>query len=209
MSDLRSFRSGGVIPQPSGAAVAALKARAAAWEVPLIESPDRLSLLVWDCELRLMPLPDSLRIDLSGPEQRLVGNLRESATELFAEVDRAADREREQPALFDAQRTAAAVAGAQPLRADGPTGGRGDSTGADHADEESTAEDSVLTVSQAARQAEIIAELRDRLAAGAAQQVRARLAVGEGDDPDTGYQRSDDVSLSDTEQVDHDSGLST
>lgn len=86
MSDLRSFRSGGVIPQPSGAAVAALKARAAAWEVPLIESPDRLSLLVWDCELRLTPLPDSLRIDLSGPEQRLVGNLRESATELFAEV---------------------------------------------------------------------------------------------------------------------------
>lgn len=133
----------------------------------------------------------------------------DSYTELFAEVDRAADREREQPALFDAQRTAAAVAGAQPLRADGPTGGRGDSTGADHADEESTAEDSVLTVSQAARQAEIIAELRDRLAAGAAQQVRARLAAGEGDDPDTGYQRSDDVSLSDTEQVDHDSGLST
>lgn len=86
MSDLQSFRSAGVIRQVSGAAAAALKARAAAWDVPLIENPGRLSLLVWDCELRLTVQPDSLRIDLSGPEQRLVGNLRESAAELFAEV---------------------------------------------------------------------------------------------------------------------------
>lgn len=86
MTDLQRFRSAGVIRQASGAAAAALKMRAAAWDVPLIETSDRLSLLVWDCELRLTPLPDSLRIDLSGPEHRLVGNLRESAAELFAEV---------------------------------------------------------------------------------------------------------------------------
>lgn len=86
MSDLQSFRSTGVIHQASGAAAAALKARALAWDVPLVESPDRLSLLVWDCELRLTVQPDGLRIDLSGPEQRLIGNLRESAAELFAEV---------------------------------------------------------------------------------------------------------------------------
>ena len=76
MTDLQRFRSAGVIRQASGAAAAALKMRAAAWDVPLIETSDRLSLLVWDCELRLTPLPDSLRIDLSGPEHRLVGNLR-------------------------------------------------------------------------------------------------------------------------------------
>lgn len=86
MSHLRSFRSAGVIRQSSGAAAAALKTRAALWDVQLIESPGRLSLLVWDCELRLTSQPGSLRVDLTGPEQRLVGNLRESASEMFAEV---------------------------------------------------------------------------------------------------------------------------
>lgn len=86
MAHLRNFRCSGTIARSSGAAVAALKARAAAWEVPLIETPDRLSLMVWGSELRLSLQPDALSIDLFAPERRLLGNLRDSATELFAEI---------------------------------------------------------------------------------------------------------------------------
>ncbi len=83
MSVLRTHRSVGIIPSRAGAAVAALKARAAAWEVPLIENPERLSLFVWGCELRLTPEDDTVRIDLMAPEARLIGTLQDSATELF------------------------------------------------------------------------------------------------------------------------------
>lgn len=86
MSHLRNFRGAGTIPMASGAAVAALKARAAAWEVPLVEDEDGLSMLVWGCELRLTRQADSLRIDLLAPEERLVGTLREAAAEVFAEA---------------------------------------------------------------------------------------------------------------------------
>ncbi|MTE00722.1 siderophore-interacting protein [Paracoccus sp. YIM 132242] len=86
MSHLRSHRNFGTIPRASGAAAAALKARAAAWEVPLVESPEALSLFVWGCELRLVPGGDEVRIELSAPEARLIGNLQDSATELFAEA---------------------------------------------------------------------------------------------------------------------------
>lgn len=86
MSHLRAHRNFGTIPMASGAAVAALKARAAAWEVPLVETPDALSLFVWGCELRLVPGGDDVRIELSAPEARLIGTLQDSATELFAEA---------------------------------------------------------------------------------------------------------------------------
>lgn len=86
MSQLRTYRSTGRIPLKSGAAVAALKARAATWELPLIETEGQLSMFIWDCELRLRIEPDCLRIDLAGPEARLIGNLRDSATELFEEA---------------------------------------------------------------------------------------------------------------------------
>lgn len=86
MSLLRSHRNFGTIPRASGAAAAALKARAAAWEVPLVETPEALSLFVWGCELRLVPGADEVRVELSAPEQRLIGNLQDTATELFAEA---------------------------------------------------------------------------------------------------------------------------
>lgn len=86
MTHLRGYKSSGVIPTASGAAIAALKARAAAWDVPLTETPDHLIMAVWGCELRLTAQTDSMNVDLSGPEQRLIGNLRDSATELFAEI---------------------------------------------------------------------------------------------------------------------------
>lgn len=86
MAHLRGYKSFGTIPSASGAAIAALKARAAAWDVPLIETTDHLILSVWGCELRLTAHSDSMSVDLSAPEQRLIGNLRDSATELFAEI---------------------------------------------------------------------------------------------------------------------------
>ncbi|WP_103172056.1 siderophore-interacting protein [Paracoccus sp. SY] len=86
MSQLRSHRNFGTIPRASGAAAAALKARAAAWEVPLVETPEALSMFVWGCELRLVPGGDDLRVELSAPEKRLIGSLQDSATELFAEA---------------------------------------------------------------------------------------------------------------------------
>ncbi|MFC0201217.1 siderophore-interacting protein [Paracoccus rhizosphaerae] len=86
MSHLRNFRAAGTIPKSSGTAAAALKARASAWEVPVVEDPDSMSMHLWGGELRLTRQTDGLRIDLLAPEERLVGALRETATELFGEV---------------------------------------------------------------------------------------------------------------------------
>ncbi|WP_295045733.1 siderophore-interacting protein [uncultured Paracoccus sp.] len=86
MSHLRTHRNSGTIPMASGAAAAALKARAAAWEVPLVETADALSLFVWGCELRLVPGGGDVRIELAAPEARLIGTLQDSATELFTEA---------------------------------------------------------------------------------------------------------------------------
>lgn len=86
MSHLRNHRNSGIIPMASGAAAAALKARAAAWDVPLVETAEALSLFVWGCELRLVPGGNDVRIELAAPEARLIGSLQDSATELFAEA---------------------------------------------------------------------------------------------------------------------------
>lgn len=86
MSHLRNYHSTGMIARASGAAVAAIKARAVEWEAPLVEDADGLSLLIWGCELRLTHQGGGLRIDLLAPEKRLIGNLRDSATEVFAEA---------------------------------------------------------------------------------------------------------------------------
>ena len=59
--------------------------------------------------------------------------------ELFADAERAADREREQPALFEARPTPADVAAAQPLHVDDARGERAGTTGAEHTDDEPTA----------------------------------------------------------------------
>ncbi|AUH66495.1 siderophore-interacting protein [Paracoccus zhejiangensis] len=86
MSHHRSHRRLGLIRRGSGAAIAALQARAAAWDVPLSEHENGLSLSVWGSELRLTHEQSELRIELLAPEERLTGVLRDSATELFAEV---------------------------------------------------------------------------------------------------------------------------
>ena len=131
--------------------------------------------------------------------------------ELFAEAEGAADREREQPALFDAQPTPADVAAAQPLHAvsvDDTSGGRS-GTGVEHTEDESTTGDSAFTVSQATRQAEIIAELRaelDARAAAAPTPPRQRSADPDDEDLDIGAARHDVGSRSEAAQG---QGLST
>jgi hypothetical protein len=117
--------------------------------------------------------------------------------QLFAETERAAEREREQPALFEAQPTPVNVAAAQPLHLDDSPGERGGDTTVEHNEDESVAEDSALTVSQAARQAEIIAELRAELdartAAAAPAAPRQRAPDPDDEDLDIGASRDDDV----------------
>ena len=57
----------------------------------------------------------------AGRQADHVDSATDGYAELFAEAERATEREREQPALFDAQPTAADVAAAQPLHVDDAT----------------------------------------------------------------------------------------
>lgn len=86
MSQLRQHLATGTIALKSGAAAAAVRLRGAAWDVPVTEDDGCLSLWVWGCELRLADAGDGLRLELSGPEKRLVDTLRDSATDLMAEA---------------------------------------------------------------------------------------------------------------------------
>lgn len=86
MSLMSSHRRIGTIPRASGAAAAALRARASAWDAPLTETSGVLSLFVWGCEVRLTAETDSARVELLAPELRLIGNLQDSASEIFAEA---------------------------------------------------------------------------------------------------------------------------
>jgi NADPH-dependent ferric siderophore reductase len=83
---MSSYRRIGTIPRASGAAAAALRARASAWDAPLTETAGVLSLYVWGCEVRLTADTGSARIELLAPELRLIGNLQDSTTEIFAEA---------------------------------------------------------------------------------------------------------------------------
>lgn len=86
MAHLRNRRAEGSIDRASGAAAAALKARAAAWSLPVTEGPEGLAVTLWGAELRLIALDPGMRIEILAPEDRLVGIVREAATEIMAEV---------------------------------------------------------------------------------------------------------------------------
>ncbi|MFG6081031.1 siderophore-interacting protein [Paracoccus litorisediminis] len=83
MFPIRPHRSTGMLSTASGAASALLRARAAEWEIDLIETPTSLTMHVWGSELCLIPEDGAVRIELRAPEQRLIGVLQDSATELF------------------------------------------------------------------------------------------------------------------------------
>lgn len=83
MFPIRPHRSTGTMASTSGAAAAVLRARAAEWEVELIESDQAMTLHVWGSELSLIPEDGIVRIELRAPEARLIGVLQDSATELF------------------------------------------------------------------------------------------------------------------------------
>ena len=132
---------------------------------------------------------------------------------LFAEAERAA--EREQPALFDAHPTPTDVAAAQPLHLDESTAGHSRSADADPTDADRTdadrtdagrtdagrtdagrtgdepiGEDSVLTVSQAARYADIAADFAAGIAARAAEARRHLIDLDHDGEP-SGYDYDD------------------
>ncbi|WP_134680333.1 siderophore-interacting protein [Paracoccus ravus] len=83
MFPIRPHRSTGTFSSASGAAAALLRARAAEWDVELIETPDSLTMHVWGSELCLIPGDGIARIELHAPEQRLIAIMQDSATELF------------------------------------------------------------------------------------------------------------------------------
>lgn len=87
MFPIRPYRSTGTLDSASGAAAAAIKARAAEWEVELIETPESLTMLVWGCALSLIPDGHSARLELSAPEKRLIGTLQDTATTLLDGLD--------------------------------------------------------------------------------------------------------------------------
>lgn len=76
----------GHLPSRAGAASAALRLRAAAWQAPLVEEPGRLTLELWGCRLELSDTGTGQRLALSGPERRLVDTLRDAATEIMEEA---------------------------------------------------------------------------------------------------------------------------
>ncbi|WP_304615797.1 siderophore-interacting protein [Paracoccus sp. (in: a-proteobacteria)] len=86
MSRNFACRLSGEVASPSGAAAAALRARAAQWEMPILETADRLVWSLWGGELRLIPERDSLRIELHGPERRQIGLLQDMVSEALAEA---------------------------------------------------------------------------------------------------------------------------
>lgn len=83
MAHLRTYGTTGLVTPHSGAAAAALRLRAAAWDARLTELPGQLSLWLWGCELRLLDDAGTLRLVLSGPERRLVDTLRDCAAEIM------------------------------------------------------------------------------------------------------------------------------
>ncbi|MGP9805389.1 siderophore-interacting protein [Paracoccus sp. NSM] len=86
MSQIFACRLSGEVRSASGAAIAALKARAAQWETPVHETPERLVLTLWGGELRLIPERDCLRIEILGAERRQTGLLQDMASEVLAEA---------------------------------------------------------------------------------------------------------------------------
>lgn len=86
MFPIRPYRSIGTLGSASGAVAAALKARAAEWELELIEADGSLTLLLWGCTLTLLSDGDGARLELRAPEQRLIGILQDSATTLLDEL---------------------------------------------------------------------------------------------------------------------------
>lgn len=86
MIPVKPYRSTGLLGPASGAVAAALKARAAEWELDLIETPDSLTLMLWGCDLALVRDGADARLELAAPEKRLIATLQDSATELLETI---------------------------------------------------------------------------------------------------------------------------
>jgi len=75
----------GRITRDNGAAIDALKKRAAEWEVPLTQEAKGFCFHVWNSKATLYPDETGVTIEISSREQRLLQTLQGSLTELFEE----------------------------------------------------------------------------------------------------------------------------
>jgi NADPH-dependent ferric siderophore reductase len=75
----------GRITRDNGAAIDALKKRAAEWDVPLTQDASGFCFHVWNSRAMLVPDEAGVTIEISSPEQRLLQTLQGSLTELFEE----------------------------------------------------------------------------------------------------------------------------
>lgn len=86
MSRLSINRAQGVVSSASGAAVAAIRARAALWEAPCEEAADRLVISLWGGKVTLDGGGGGLRVALEGVEPRQIGLLQDMVTEVLSEA---------------------------------------------------------------------------------------------------------------------------
>lgn len=86
MSQISMHRAEGVVSSVSGAAVAAIRARALLWEAPCEEHPDRLVISLWGGKVALQAEQGDLRVTLEGVEPRQIGLLQDMVTEVLSEA---------------------------------------------------------------------------------------------------------------------------
>lgn len=79
--NLSDLTISGSIATGAGAVAAALQARAVEWELPLTITPETLSLLIWEGELRLTRDGERARITITASERRLVQVIRGALAE--------------------------------------------------------------------------------------------------------------------------------
>ena len=78
LSDLTTT---GTLRSGAGAVAAALQARAVEWDLALTVTPEALSLLLWEGELRLTREGERARLTITAPERRLVQVIRGALAE--------------------------------------------------------------------------------------------------------------------------------
>ncbi|MEI4472511.1 siderophore-interacting protein [Frigidibacter sp. MR17.24] len=87
MRAIISHTTSGRLRAGGGAAAAALRLRAAEWEIALVEAPGRIELSVWGGSVALCPEAGGAEIEIRAPEERILRLLQDSVTELLAAHD--------------------------------------------------------------------------------------------------------------------------
>lgn len=86
MSQISMHRAEGTVSSASGAAIAAIRARALLWEAPCEEHPGRLVVSLWGGKATLQAEGGDLQVTLEGVEPRQIGLLQDMVTEVLSEA---------------------------------------------------------------------------------------------------------------------------